>query len=86
MYKNIHTFVEIGLIKEVNLLHQTNRLDPNLDRHHHLICVRCRKVVDIYDKKLDRARAAEESPEGFEILSYRVEAHGVCPACREAES
>ncbi len=86
VYKNIHTFVEIGLISEVNLLHQTNRLDANLERHHHLICVRCKKVVDYYDTKLDRARAAEESPEGFEILSYQVEAHGVCPTCRAAQS
>ena len=31
-YKDIHTYVEIGFIKEVNLLHQTNWLDPNLAR------------------------------------------------------
>ena len=56
VYKNIHTFVEIGLLREVNRLHQTNRLDANLD----------------------------ESPGGFQVLNYQVEAYGVCPGCQTA--
>lgn len=84
VYKNIHTFVEIGLIREVNLLHQTSRLDANLERHHHLVCENCRKVVDFYDEELDRAQAADPAPHGFEIRRYQVEAHGLCPECRKA--
>ena len=83
VYKNIHTFVEIGLIREVNLLHQTSRLDANLDRHHHLVCEQCRKVVDFYDANLDRAEATEPSPHGFAIRRYQVEAHGLCAECRQ---
>jgi Fur family peroxide stress response transcriptional regulator len=86
VYKNIHTFVEIGLLREVTTLHQTSRLDANLDRHHHLVCVRCQKVVDFYDKTLDGARAEEASPLGFRIERYQVEAHGLCPDCQALES
>ncbi len=86
VYKNIHTFVEIGMLQEVNRLHQTNRLDANLDRHHHLICVRCERVTDLYDDQLDNARAREESPGGFQVLNYQVEAYGVCPDCQSAET
>ena len=84
VYKNIHTFVEIGLLQEVNRLHQTNRLDANLVRHHHLICVRCRRVTDFYDDRLDEACAQQESPGGFRVLNYQVEAYGVCPDCQAA--
>ena len=84
VYKNIHTFVEIGLLQEVNRLHQTNRLDANLVRHHHLICVRCRRVTDFYDDRLDEACAQQESPGGFQVLNYQVEAYGVCPDCQAA--
>lgn len=84
VYKNIHTFVEMGLIREVNLLHQTSRLDANLDRHHHLVCEQCRKVVDFYDESLDRAQAAEPAPHGFAIRRYQVEAHGLCSECQSA--
>jgi Fur family peroxide stress response transcriptional regulator len=86
VYKNIHTFVEIGLLREVNTLHQTSRLDANLDRHHHLVCVKCQKVVDFYDRTLDQARAKQDAPLGFRIERYQVEAHGLCPECQAAEA
>lgn len=85
VYKNIHTFKELGLLSEVNSLHQTSRLDANLERHHHLVCVRCRRVVDFYDERLDGARSVQERPHGFQIVRYHVEAHGLCPQCQKTE-
>ncbi len=82
VYKNIHTFIEAGMLREVSELHQTNRLDANLERHHHLICTRCRKVVDFHDDRLDGIRASKSEPDGFQVAEYRVEARGLCPACR----
>ncbi len=86
VYKNIHTFVEIGLLREVNTLHQTSRLDANLDQHHHLVCMNCQKVVDFYDTALDGARAERDAPHGFRIERYQVEAQGLCPECQSAEA
>jgi Fur family peroxide stress response transcriptional regulator len=82
VYKNIHTFLDAGLLREVSELHQTNRLDANLERHHHLICTRCRKVVDFQDEQLDGIQASMAEPDGFQVTEYRVEARGLCPACR----
>lgn len=82
VYKNIHTFIDAGMLREVSELHQTNRLDANLDRHHHLICTRCRKVVDYHDDQLDGVRLSEAEPDGFQVNEYRVEIRGLCPACR----
>ena len=83
VYKNIHTFLDAGMLREVNELHQTSRLDANLERHHHLICTSCRKVVDIQAEELDSIRISEPELDGFQIKEYRVEARGLCPACRE---
>lgn len=82
VYKNIHTFIDAGLLREVSELHQTNRLDANLERHHHLICTRCQRVVDFHDDQLDGIQASTPEPDGFEVTEYRVEARGLCPACR----
>jgi Fur family peroxide stress response transcriptional regulator len=82
VYKNIHTFIDAGMLREVSELHQTNRLDANLERHHHLICTRCRKVVDFEDDQLDGIQASTPEPDGFQVTEYRVEARGLCPACR----
>jgi Fur family transcriptional regulator, peroxide stress response regulator len=82
VYKNIHAFIEAGMLREVSELHQTNRLDANLERHHHLICTRCKKVVDYQDEQLNEIRSSESEPLGFRLYEYRVEARGLCPACR----
>lgn len=86
VYKNVKTFVGMGLLQEVGSEAGSYRLDANLDRHHHLVCVRCRAVVDFYDARLDQVRAAEPNPKNFRILRYQVEALGVCPACRAKSS
>ena len=82
VYKNIQTFVDAGMLREVSELHQTNRLDANLERHHHLICTRCKKVVDYHDDQLDSVRASRKKPHGFQVTEYRVEARGLCPECK----
>ncbi len=82
VYKNIHAFVEAGVLREVSDLHQTNRLDANLERHHHLICTQCKCVVDYQDEQLNRVRSSEAEPFGFRLDEYRVEVRGLCPACR----
>lgn len=82
VYKNIHAFVEAGVLREVSDLHQTNRLDANLERHHHLICTRCKRVVDYQDEQLSQVRSSEAEPLGFRLDEYRVEVRGLCPACR----
>ena len=82
VYKNIHAFVEAGVLREVSDLHQTNRLDANLERHHHLICTRCKRVVDYQDEQLNSVRSSEAEPLGFRLDEYRVEVRGLCPACR----
>ena len=86
VYKNIRTFVAIGLLREVNTLHRTSRLDANLERHHHLVCDSCRKVVEFFDDRLDRVGAAQPAPRGFRIERYQVEAHGLGPRRQIAEA
>ena len=82
VYKNIHAFIDAGMLREVSEFHQTNRLDANLERHHHLICTNCMKVVDYEDDRLDSVRASQSHPDGFQVTEYRVEVRGLCPACK----
>ena len=86
IYKNIHTFIEIGLLRKVNTLHRTSRLDANLDKYHHLVCDNCQTVVDFYDEALDQTQAARHASLGFRIDRDQVEAPGLCEAYQNAEA
>jgi len=55
------------------------------EHHHHLVCVRCRKVVDVDAPALDSLLDTCRSLGGFEVLGGVVELRGLCAGCRQAE-
>lgn len=81
VYKNIKTFVEHGLISEVSLHHGLTRLETNMHPHHHLICSRCKSIIDVEDDSFGPVRLIRPAPEGFQVQRYCVEVIGICEDC-----
>jgi Fur family transcriptional regulator, peroxide stress response regulator len=81
VYKNIRTFLETGLLREVSLHHGTLRLESNLEPHHHMVCVRCRAIVDLDESAVEPARLKVAPPKGFRLERCSVEFQGLCAAC-----
>lgn len=81
VYKNIRTFVEHGLIREVSLHHGSARLETNMAPHHHLICLRCKALIDLPEDEFEPVRMKRRAPKGFEIHRFSIEAIGLCPKC-----
>ncbi|MCS7042940.1 MAG: transcriptional repressor [Bryobacteraceae bacterium] len=81
VYKNIRTFLEAGLVKEVTLHHGALRLESNPAEHHHLVCVRCRAIIDLDGDSVAPVRLRRKPPAGCRILRYSVEFQGLCPGC-----
>jgi Fur family transcriptional regulator, peroxide stress response regulator len=85
VYKNLETLRDIGAVSDVNALHEHGRYEAALPGtgagtpHHHLVCVRCRKVVDLHDARLDSLRVADT--QGFEVHALKVQVEGLCPEC-----
>ena len=81
VYKNIKTFVDQGLLREVSLHHGSTRLETNLDAHHHLVCIQCKAIVDLDDGDLEPVRLKKRLPRGFSVQRYSVEVIGLCTHC-----
>jgi Fe2+ or Zn2+ uptake regulation protein len=81
VYKNIKTFVDSGLLREVSLHHGSARLETNLAPHHHLVCVQCKTIVDLDDAALEPVRLKKRPPKGFSVQRYSVEVIGLCMRC-----
>lgn len=84
VYKNIRTFTEAGLLREVNVLHDSLRLDANLGNHHHLVCVRCKTVIDVPSENIEPVNLILPLPDGFQLKRTTVELLGVCSQCSES--
>ncbi len=84
IYKALDALVRLGLVRQVDVAGETKRYDANLDRHHHLICTRCKNVTDLYDEGLDTV-APSKRLAGFVARSVSVQVFGLCPACAKKD-
>jgi Fur family peroxide stress response transcriptional regulator len=70
-------------IKELTIDPDKKRFDPNIARHHHLICVTCSKIIDI-ETEFD-VGLTNDQKHGFEITGNHIDFYGVCPECTKTE-
>ncbi|MBW7956491.1 MAG: transcriptional repressor [Deltaproteobacteria bacterium] len=85
VYRELAFLEEHGIIKEIRFLHErVKRYElAGGEHHHHLICVKCRKVEDIVlegDLEEEERRILEST--GFTVLNHSLEFVGLCQGCR----
>jgi Fur family peroxide stress response transcriptional regulator len=63
----------------------SNRYDGNKPYPHpHVICTRCKQVIDPELNSLKDMTAEVEQETGFRILTHRLDFFGVCAKCAQA--
>jgi Fur family peroxide stress response transcriptional regulator len=86
VYKTVHVLKEIGEVLEIAFPDGSNRYDGNKPYPHpHVICVRCKKIVDTELKSLKDITRNVGDETGFDILSHRLDFFGVCDDCKKNE-
>jgi Fur family peroxide stress response transcriptional regulator len=85
VYKNIHLFVERGVLKELSMHHGSLRVELNSVHHHHIVCSHCKAITDIEEKDLGVLPALRELPGGFQVERYSIDVIGICAACQKAK-
>jgi Fur family ferric uptake transcriptional regulator len=55
---------------------------PAQAHHEHLICVRCNRVVEFANERLERMLPIIADEYGFQPERHRVEIYGVCRECQ----
>ena len=48
VYRNLNVLVENGYIRKLNIDGVTVHYDGNVTPHHHMVCSKCGKIVDIH--------------------------------------
>ena len=80
VYRNLNCLSEEGVICHVRVP-GADRYDLRTEKHYHMFCTKCRKVIDVpfsYKDYIDK-EIAEES--GFLISRHRLIFEGTCPDC-----
>jgi Fur family peroxide stress response transcriptional regulator len=80
VYNTLEALRERGEVVEVGFDPAKKRFDTVSESHHHLICVRCRKIVDIPERFSPVLTDAEKK--GYKVIRSQVDFHGLCPQCQ----
>jgi Fe2+ or Zn2+ uptake regulation protein len=79
VYNTLGELVDMGELLELPHADGRKRYDPNVaERHHHLVCVDCGRMLDV---TTDDPVLADAQRHGFELLDIEVTFRARCPAC-----
>lgn len=86
VYRVLNVLVDMGVVRRLHHPGTAVRFDGRIDRHHHLVCRICGKVIDIYSTVLDEVPLPEVPDEEFQIDDFSVHFTGVCADCRRSDA
>jgi Fur family peroxide stress response transcriptional regulator len=81
VYRTLALFERSGIVARLHHLDDRARYDPNTSRHHHVVCIRCKKIMDFSWPILDKMDVPEETKGWGDIHGKYVELRGVCREC-----
>lgn len=85
VYRNLHLLSEEGDVYHVRAP-GADRFDLRTDPHDHIICIRCKKVVDAPETRLLSLDAEVAAATGYRILCHQTIYEGLCPDCQGADA
>ena len=87
VYRALELLSELGILVRMEFgdgcaRYELSTADPNIHHHHHLICLKCKKVIEFEEDLLDELEADIAKKSGFQILNHEVKFFGYCSECR----
>jgi Fur family peroxide stress response transcriptional regulator len=82
VYRVLETLVRLGVARTVCSPGASLRFDPNIEQHHHLVCLHCGKMRDLDDPRLSGLPLPDRRRTGFEVTDYTVHFRGTCADCQ----
>ncbi|MEK7668564.1 MAG: Fur family transcriptional regulator [Gemmatimonadota bacterium] len=87
IYRTLDLLVESRMVVERDFGEGFRRYErvPGHPHHEHLICLRCGKVVEFQNDRLERLKALIADEYGFQHSHHRLDIYGVCRECQQRD-
>ena len=83
IYKTVALLRQENEVLEISFPDGSNRYDGNKPYPHpHLICTRCKKIIDPDLSSLEDLAKEVTKETGFQIFTHRVDFFGLCRECQ----
>jgi Fur family ferric uptake transcriptional regulator len=87
IYRTLDVLVRSGLVRAHDFGEGFKRYEPmpQQEHHEHLICLRCGRVVEFQNERLERMLPIIADEHAFQHQRHRVEVYGLCRECRHRD-
>lgn len=86
VYRTLQLFEKLDIVYKLNFDDGFSRYELNQGtgdhHHHHLICLKCGKVMEVKLDLLDSLEKKIENDENFAIVDHNVQFYGYCSDCK----
>ncbi|KXZ39940.1 Fur family transcriptional regulator, ferric uptake regulator [Alkalithermobacter thermoalcaliphilus JW-YL-7 = DSM 7308] len=86
VYRTLQLLDEVGVVLKLNLDDGCTRYEVNVDdenhNHHHLICKKCMKVIEVKEDLLEVLEEKIEKSYNFKIYDHDLKFFGICSECK----
>lgn len=88
IYRTLQIFEQLNLVYKINFndgcyrYEIVNFIDEEQHRHHHLICEKCGKIIEVKEDLLSPLEEMIEKEYDFEIHNHSLKFSGLCSKCK----
>ena len=87
VYRNVELLNSLGILTKIDFgdgraRYELSSADQQIHQHHHLICLKCKKVIEFEEDLLDDLEKFIAEKSEFQIVNHEVKFFGYCKDCR----
>ncbi|WP_027340096.1 Fur family transcriptional regulator [Halonatronum saccharophilum] len=84
VYRTLELFCELGITQQLTFDETCRRyeLESEEDHHHHLLCVKCSKVMEFNDQILEDFEKDLGKKYNFKVTEHKIKFYGYCEECQ----
>lgn len=82
--RTLLTFAEIGIANIVEGSGSPKRFDPNIEDHHHFICLECGTIIDFSSNSVNNVEIPEELEKNTKVIRKKIVLEGFCSKCNRS--
>lgn len=85
VYNNLRLLVKLNVVKELKSGGGASHYDFELNKHYHVICRECGRIMDLDYPMLTSLENFAAERTGYRIDGHQIEFYGLCPLCLEEQ-
>ncbi len=83
LYRTLKLLCEAELAEELDLGEGTIRYEAAAPHHHHALCVKCGRIVEFFEPRMEQLQTEVSENLGFSAASHVHYLSGHCAHCRK---